>query len=128
VGDTKQDAVAVLRRGVTNALKHMDVTFGDLKKISPLYAILSRALVDADQATAPDEVQPAPAAEPSLEARKAAAFDWLENNPESGEPFIVYHPPSDIITWRVKSDQAGEEYDTLLEAVEAAMRAESEGR
>lgn len=44
-------------------------------------------------------------------------LDWLEQNPESGEPYIVYHPPSGDITWKVSSEV---EFHDLRAALDAA--------
>jgi hypothetical protein len=55
-------------------------------------------------------------------------LDWLESNPDANEPIIIHHPPSDLITWRVNSDNTSTEYKTLREAIDAAVQAGKEGK
>lgn len=65
-----------------------------------------------------EELNAAQARVKELEQDKAR-LDWLEKYPEAGEPYIVYHPPSDHITWRVKD---GKEHVSLRAAIDTAMK------
>lgn len=51
-------------------------------------------------------------------AKDTERLDWLEKNPESGEPQIIYHPPSGDITWKVADS---EEFEDLRKAIDAAI-------